>query len=259
MKMRLVQDSTTKKHSRHRPTPPVSGTSLYAAAARGMATTYCTDRGRLFCTWIGKLHQPRPVRQRWCKHSNNRRSTGRSTLCSSSCRRESDRPSLLFLNLPESVESQDPPSTADRALERIRGRAIPLLPLFGVSGCGKTRTTIEMLSKNWGFYFNGSGTDWGSNDLFSFLKFVQDEKRYRNRDLESNIHVHILALALVLARIMILDHCLNIAESEGTTFTCKHWMLLQVCFRAMGVNDLFTMLLMEIADMIHLRSVGIQP
>ncbi|KAF9979748.1 hypothetical protein BGZ65_006073, partial [Modicella reniformis] len=170
---------------------------------------------------------------------------------------KANRPSLLFLNLPESVESQDPPSTADRALERIRGRAIPLLPLFGVSGCGKTRTTIEMLSKNWGFYFNGSGTDWGSSDLHSFLTFVQDEKRYRTHDSESNIHVHILAMALVLARIMILDHCLNIAESEGTTFTCKYWMLLQVCFLAMGVKDQFTMLFKEIADMIHLHSVDI--
>ncbi|KAG0085317.1 hypothetical protein BGZ92_009088 [Podila epicladia] len=168
-----------------------------------------------------------------------------------------NQPSLLFLNLPESVETQDPPSTADRALEKIRGRAIPLLPLFGVSGCGKTRTTIEMLSKNWGFYFNGSGTDWGSSDLLGFLDLVLQRKRYQNHDLESNTHVHILALALVLSRVMILDHCLNIAEREGAAFTCKHWMLLQFGFRSMGVEDLFAMLFTSIAHATHRSSVGI--
>ncbi|KAG0271313.1 hypothetical protein BGZ96_005890, partial [Linnemannia gamsii] len=98
------------------------------------------------------------------------------------------RPSLLFLNLPESSETQNPPSTADKALEKVHGRTIPLLPLFGVSGCGKTRTAIEMLSKNWGFYFNGSITDWGSQDLVRFLDLVQQRKRYRNRDFKSNTH-----------------------------------------------------------------------
>ncbi|OAQ23964.1 hypothetical protein K457DRAFT_1836886 [Linnemannia elongata AG-77] len=172
-------------------------------------------------------------------------------------RRYTDQPSLLFLNLPESPETQDPLSTADKALERIRGLSIPLLPLFGVSGCGKTRTAIEMLSKNWGFYFNGSGTDWGSGDLLSFLDLVQQRKRYQNRDVASNTHVHILALALVLSRTMILQRCLDVAEREGTTFTCKHWMLLQVGFRTMDVLDLFDMLFTSIADVIHRHSMDI--
>ncbi|KAG0197650.1 hypothetical protein BGX28_008858, partial [Mortierella sp. GBA30] len=168
-----------------------------------------------------------------------------------------DRPSLLFLNLPESSETQDPPSTADKALEKVHGRTIPLLPLFGVSGCGKTRTAIEMLSKNWGFYFNGSGTDWGSQDLVRFLDLVQQRKRYRNRDLGSNTHVHILALTLVLSRVIILQHCLNIAEREGMTFTCKHWMLLQVGFDTLGFKDLFALLFASLADAIHRHSIGI--
>ncbi|KAG9067119.1 hypothetical protein KI688_011900 [Linnemannia hyalina] len=170
---------------------------------------------------------------------------------------ETNLPSLLFLNLPESAETQRPPSTADRALEKIRERAIPLLPLFSVSGCGKTRTTIEMLSKNWGFYFNGSSTDLGSRDLLSFLGFVKQKPRYQNRDPESNIHVHILALALALTRVIILHHCLVIAEREGTAFTCKHWMLLQVAFRTMGIGDLFATLFASIAKEIHRHSVGI--
>ncbi|KAG0012691.1 hypothetical protein BGZ82_002455, partial [Podila clonocystis] len=109
---------------------------------------------------------------------------------------EANRPSLLFLNLPESSETQDPPSTADKALKKIRERAIPLLPFFGVTGCGKTRTAIEMLSKNWGFYFNGSGTDLGSGDLLYLLELVQSRKQDKTWETESNTHVKIMALAL---------------------------------------------------------------
>ncbi|KAF8924661.1 hypothetical protein BGZ58_001574 [Dissophora ornata] len=144
---------------------------------------------------------------------------------------QSDRLTLLFLDLPESTERQDPPSTADKALGKIRGRAVPLLQLFGVSGCGKTRTAIEMLSKNWGFYFNGSTTDRGSQDLARFLELVHRTKRYGNRDFESNIHI--LALGLVLSRVIILEQCLNIAE------------------------HLFALLFMSIADVIHRHSIDI--
>ncbi|KAF9555653.1 hypothetical protein EC968_008795, partial [Mortierella alpina] len=35
--------------------------------------------------------------------------------------------------------------------------------VFGVSGCGKTRAVIELLSQHWGFYFNASSDDWGSS------------------------------------------------------------------------------------------------
>jgi len=168
-----------------------------------------------------------------------------------------NKPSLLFLNLPESSETQEPPSTADKALEKIHRRVIPLLSLFGVSGCGKTRTAIEMLSKQWGFYFNGSETDLGSNDLLDLLELVQQRRRYHTCDWESNTHVQILALALVLARIIILDHCLNVAEREGVSFTCRHWMLLQVGFRTMGVLDLFANLFTSIAKVIHLHSINI--
>lgn len=164
---------------------------------------------------------------------------------------------MLFLNLPKSCEPQDPPSTADIALEKVHERTIPLLPLFGVSGCGKTRTAIEMLCKNWGFYFNGSSTDWGSQDLLRFLELVQQRKRYRNRDFESNTQVHILALTLVLSRVIILQHCLNIAEHEGTSFTCQHWMLLQLGFSTLGFKDLFASLFASFAGVIHRHSIGI--
>ncbi|KAF9313124.1 hypothetical protein BGZ91_006357, partial [Linnemannia elongata] len=114
-----------------------------------------------------------------------------------------------------------------------------------------------MLSKNWGFYFNASGTDWGSNDLLCLLELVQQRNRYKHGDPMSNTHVHILALGLVLARVIILHHCLEIAECEGTVFTCKRWMLLQVGFCKMPVGDLSAMLFTSIADAIHRHSMDI--
>ncbi|KAI1299061.1 hypothetical protein EDD11_006559 [Mortierella claussenii] len=157
----------------------------------------------------------------------------------------------------QSSETQDPPSTADIALKKIRKRAIPLLPFFGVTGCGKTRTAIEILSKNWGFYFNGSGTDLGSADLVYLLERAQ--KRCTTGDMESNAHVHIMALALVLTRIIILHHWLDIAEREKTTFTCKDWMLFQVGIRTMGVKDLFATLFALIMTDVDNYFIGITP
>ncbi|KAG0250654.1 hypothetical protein DFQ27_009276, partial [Actinomortierella ambigua] len=166
--------------------------------------------------------------------------------------------SLLLLNLPESRETQSPPSTADRVLERIREQSFPLLGLFGVSGCGKTRTVLEMLSKTWGFYFNGSEEDWGSRDLIIFHQSIKTHgQRYGSGDHDANAQVHILAMSLVLCRIMVLGHCLDIAEREGTTFTCKQWMLLQIAPVGMNVGDMFSTLFSPIADVIHSRQMDI--
>ncbi|KAG0369009.1 hypothetical protein BGZ54_000640, partial [Gamsiella multidivaricata] len=165
---------------------------------------------------------------------------------------KANRLSLLFLNLPESSETQEPPSTAGKALVRIHGRAIPLLSFFGVTGCGKTRTAIEMLCKQWGFYFYGSRSDWGSSDLYKLLKLVRTRDRYKTFSVESNTHVHVLALALILARLMTLHHCLDISERENVRFTCKRWMLLQVSFQSMDIGDVFTSLFELIAS--HIRN-----
>ncbi|KAG0048437.1 hypothetical protein BGZ83_006594 [Gryganskiella cystojenkinii] len=172
---------------------------------------------------------------------------------------EVNRPSLLFLNLPESSEAQDPPSTADIALKKIRKRAIPLLPFFGVDGCGKTRTAIEILSKNWGFYFNGSGTDLGSFDLVCLLELAQDRKRDKTNDMDNNTHVRTMALVLVLTRVIILHQCLDIAEREQSTFTCKDWMLFQVGIRTLNVKDMFATLFGLVMDQVYARVIGIMP
>ncbi|KAF9432463.1 hypothetical protein BGZ76_010782 [Entomortierella beljakovae] len=84
-----------------------------------------------------------------------------------------DKPTLLFFDLPgSSATTSENPTSVDEVLEEIYSRPLPYFPLFGASGCGKTRTAVEMLSKNWGFYFNGIETDIGSRDIIEAINFV---------------------------------------------------------------------------------------
>ncbi|KAG0048432.1 hypothetical protein BGZ89_004598 [Linnemannia elongata] len=85
------------------------------------------------------------------------------------------RPNLLFLDLPD-------PSTPDSVSRNYASTPISdmvkentslLIPMFGVSGCGKTRAAIELLSQHWGFYFNASDDDWGSGDMSTLRSMVQ--------------------------------------------------------------------------------------
>ncbi|KAK3837891.1 MAG: hypothetical protein JOS17DRAFT_837592 [Linnemannia elongata] len=58
-------------------------------------------------------------------------------------------------------------------LEMVKANNRPLIPVFGVSGCGKTRAVVELLSQYWGFYFNASSDDWGSSDMITLHSTVQ--------------------------------------------------------------------------------------
>ncbi|KAF9079500.1 hypothetical protein BGX23_003894 [Mortierella sp. AD031] len=71
------------------------------------------------------------------------------------------RPSLLFLDLPD-PSTPDPENrnlAADSIFNMVKENNRPLIPVFGVSGCGKTRAAFELLFQHWGFYFNSSHDD----------------------------------------------------------------------------------------------------
>ncbi|KAF9536754.1 hypothetical protein EC957_009801 [Mortierella hygrophila] len=88
-----------------------------------------------------------------------------------------NRPSLLFMDLP----NPSTPGSASRnhaagsILELVQENNRPVIPVFGVSGCGKTRAAIELLSQHWGFYFNASNDDWGSEDMMTLRSAVQKD------------------------------------------------------------------------------------
>ncbi|CAO3568650.1 unnamed protein product [Mortierella alpina] len=71
------------------------------------------------------------------------------------------RPSLLFMDLPDPSipDSASRNLAAGSILELVKENNRAVIPVFGVSGCGKTRAVIELLSQHWGFYFNASSDD----------------------------------------------------------------------------------------------------
>ncbi|KAG0248194.1 hypothetical protein DFQ27_001085 [Actinomortierella ambigua] len=148
------------------------------------------------------------------------------------------RPSLLFSDLPD-PSSSDTPSrypTSDAILQLIeRCSASDSVPIFGVSGCGKTRGMIELLSRYWGFYFNAAGDDLGSGDITTLvykLKLrLQPDREANNR------RARTMTYLLLLSRLKILQHCLTISGNHQT-FTSARWTILQTCSHVL-FNDIF--------------------
>ncbi|KAI8356979.1 hypothetical protein B0O80DRAFT_446273 [Mortierella sp. GBAus27b] len=111
------------------------------------------------------------------------------------------------------------------------------LPVFGVSGCGKTRTVIEMLRCQWGFYFNAAKSDLGSDDL-SYLSERIDAKLLEEQGSNANtLFAKNTTLLLFLSRLLILNYCLRVPGCRQT-FSSASWTTLQVC--PTMFNDVFS-------------------
>ncbi|KAK3815350.1 MAG: hypothetical protein J3Q66DRAFT_389203 [Benniella sp.] len=154
------------------------------------------------------------------------------SLASKNGPRDDTRPSLLFSNLPHPPSSGDIPGrypTSDAILQLIE-RCISAcdytVPIFGVSGCGKTRGMIELLSRRWGFYFNAAADDLGSRDITTLISDIgrglQSDREANNRQARTATYL------LLLSRLKILQHCLTISGSHQT-FTSARWTILQTC------------------------------
>ncbi|KAF9118081.1 hypothetical protein BGW39_001492 [Mortierella sp. 14UC] len=164
-------------------------------------------------------------------------------------------PSLLFLDLPH------PPLSAGDALhERFRsnillsvleGMQAQDLPVFGVSGCGKTRSMIEVLCLQWGFYFNASKNDLGSDDLYRLADFV-DDKTSENTVSANTLFAKNMTLLLFLSRLLILNYCLRVPGCRQT-FSSARWALLQVCPNMF--KDVFLGLFRKLYDQMKERTI----
>ncbi|KAG0197469.1 hypothetical protein BGX33_000595, partial [Mortierella sp. NVP41] len=127
------------------------------------------------------------------------------------------RPSLLFMDLPDpfTPESASRNHAAGSILELVKENNRPHIPVFGVSGCGKTRAVIELLSQHWGFYFNASGDDWGSSDMMTLHSTVQkhlndtQDSPTADRQL-NNAFARKITLLLFLSRLLIFKYCLGV-------------------------------------------------
>ncbi|KAF9080259.1 hypothetical protein BGX23_002403, partial [Mortierella sp. AD031] len=120
------------------------------------------------------------------------------------------RPSLLFLDLPDPL--------APDSLSRNLASTSILDMVKENNGCGKTRAVIELLSQHWGFYFNASSDDWGSNDLITLHSTVQkclNETRVSSTVTrqDNSAYARKTTLMLFLSRLLIFKYCLNVPDS----------------------------------------------
>ncbi|KAF9922893.1 hypothetical protein BGZ67_010221, partial [Mortierella alpina] len=167
------------------------------------------------------------------------------------------RPSLLFMDLPDPSipDSATRNLAAGSILELVKENNRAVIPVFGVSGCGKTRAVIELLSQHWGFYFNASSDDWGSSDMLTLHSTVQgllqdNRKSFIVDRQANNANARKVTFLLFLSRLLIFKHCLNVAGSSDT-FTSARWTLLQVCPHVLFDKDIFNMLFLQLLNLQH--------
>ncbi|KAF9178796.1 hypothetical protein BGZ50_007463 [Haplosporangium sp. Z 11] len=174
--------------------------------------------------------------------------SGLPTVRSRGLKERRTTPSLLFFDLPSSVQSDAVHNQAEKILAEYPGTRF--LPLFGVSGCGKTRTVMDLLSRSWGLYFNAGPRDYGSSDMHTLARALPEhhdiylsENKIQNTD-----RVRYLTYGLLYARLSILEYCLSIAGTRDS-FSCQRWMLLQVATPVF--EDVFQALFLPISQYFH--------
>ncbi|KAK3836313.1 MAG: hypothetical protein J3R72DRAFT_526248 [Linnemannia gamsii] len=173
------------------------------------------------------------------------------------------KPNLLFLDLLD-----PPPSVSDPAPVKFRSNVLLRvleemheqdLPVFGVCGCGKTRSMIELLCLQWGFYFNAAKSDFGSDDLFRLADLIDSKNLIDSKTSEdaagtNTAFVKNMPLLLFLSRLMILGYCLKVPGC-CQIFSSARCPLLLVYPNTF--KDVFVHLCMELYDLTTARTAPV--
>lgn len=89
------------------------------------------------------------------------------------------------------------------------------------SACGKTRSLIEMLSLQWGYYFSAAKSDFGSDDLCRLADII-DNKTLGDVANTDTVFAKNMILLLFLSRLMVLDYCLRVSGCRQI-FSSARW------------------------------------
>ncbi|KAI8347030.1 hypothetical protein B0O80DRAFT_220146 [Mortierella sp. GBAus27b] len=140
---------------------------------------------------------------------------------------------------------------AGSILDMVKENSRPVIPVFGISGCGKTRAVIELLSQH-------SNDDWGSDDMMTLRSAVQknlnDTRGSFIVDREANNgYARKTTLLLFLSRLLIFKYCLSVLGC-AETFTSARWTLLQVCPHVL-FDDLFDILFRKLRRLVDHREL----
>ncbi|KAF8973381.1 hypothetical protein BGZ46_009964 [Entomortierella lignicola] len=103
---------------------------------------------------------------------------------------------------------------AKEIFDQISSKDYSSFPIFGPSSCGKTRTVMDTLSRNWGFYFIGSKDDHGSADINALIQIVME--KIVEDPLKNNIVAKLITTCLQLARVTFLSRRLSVSTGATT-------------------------------------------
>ncbi|KAG9062249.1 hypothetical protein KI688_006581 [Linnemannia hyalina] len=206
--------------------PQGSGTSFFAAGSKHaeFLDSYVQGQLQLPTTTSGVRGLPKVLRRGVVESQDSKLNLLLLDL--------PDPPPIVGLPIPERFRS----NVLLRVLDKMQAQD---LPVFGVSGCGKTRSMIEMLCLQCGFYFNAAKSDFGSDDLFRLADLI-DNKTWRTRPaptLESKLRV-------VIGEAQILSDKSPTSLASSSTQGNLRPMLFPVlhAFRLVGFRDELTII-----------------
>ena len=107
--------------------------------------------------------------------------------------------------------------------DKVNDPSPGVVPVVGVSGCGKTRFLYEVLAGKWGFYLtattHGNG---GSCDISNLMDLIVGRRHVKDLHGLAVQYMH----CLILSRLLILECFLE----EFTDLTSLEWLILQTEF-----------------------------
>ena len=114
--------------------------------------------------------------------------------------------------------------------------------MYGTSGCGKSRSIMEFLSHNYGFYFSAAVVtgvaDQGSDDMAVILQAAANNLEDVAPGKRYDVVVDHLRV-LVLARLAVFEHVAKIMKRVPTAY---EWLLVQLYPRYFFGKDVFAVL-----------------
>ncbi|KAI8599860.1 hypothetical protein EDD21DRAFT_355088 [Dissophora ornata] len=159
------------------------------------------------------------------------------------------RPSLLFMDLPDpcSPDSTSRNLAAGSILNMVKENNRAVIPLW------KTRAVFELLSQHWGFYFNASSDDCGSEDMMTLHSTVDEHlhesrKSFHEDRLANNGYARKTTRLLFISRLLIFQYCLRV-PGASETFSSARWTLLQTCPHVLFKDDVFDVLFLQLLNL----------
>ena len=125
-------------------------------------------------------------------------------------------------------------SLTNKLVELINSDVSYNLALIGVSGCGKTRTIHEVLTKEFGLYFvcNTFGNR-GSSDMSAALQKIRTSATKVGRDINDDVKERTLEARKIMhrlasGRLHIFQRVQKLLKKKNKSLTPRNWLLMQL-------------------------------